>query len=275
MLPQNQFSPLFKIKRILLVLRCLLGFPLKAVNNNFNEFTFQPWIEFPRYALFLVFFFAPQIYNAYLFTAYSSYNNMFPATKEYFSEALGYTNLDIFIVMWFPWVCLLSTIFYMVSFKKNIGNINQVCLKMTNIKKILSDYFPASMESKIKSKRTTSFGLFISALLASLLTLVLYCASIHSTIHKFLLSIVSLTPIQLWIFTINVIISSCCWIYPTVSMSADLVTCVILEDMGNIFQRWETVLAFDQRIHDQNQFSVGNHTESKENKKSENKRYIL
>ena len=72
-----KFSPLYKIKRLLIILRWLLGFPYKTLNKSFDDFKFVPVLEYFRYGMYLCIFFACQIYiNFILMKVYKESNTM-------------------------------------------------------------------------------------------------------------------------------------------------------------------------------------------------------
>lgn len=272
MAPQS-FSPLFKIKKILLILRCFLGFPLKGGNEEFNEFVFRPVIEYPRYAVFIILYFGPQFYNLYVFTADNPSKNMIEISISYSEVALGYTALDLMIVMWIPIVCLTSATFYLISFKKKTSDINHICLEMTMVKELLSDVLIKTGDSNKKSKMNISLRLFISALIIWPVILVLYCGSMYLTMSTVFVNEVSFAQPQMWLVMINDLISSFCWIYPTIAMSADLVTCHILEEMGDIYLSWNNVLVVDLVVPDTDKYSVHHSVELKDKENSETQRY--
>ena len=112
------FSPLFRVKKILLILRWLLGFPLKARNQQFNEFKFYPILEYTRYATYLAIIFAANFYNMYSFMELAHLSNPLEVYKEYFITLLGFTMLDIFVIVTIPYITFISTAFYLNSFKK-------------------------------------------------------------------------------------------------------------------------------------------------------------
>ena len=48
-----QFSPLYRVRKVLIGLRWCFGFPLKATNIAFNDMVFEPCLEYARYFAFL------------------------------------------------------------------------------------------------------------------------------------------------------------------------------------------------------------------------------
>ena len=256
MLPSKEYSPLYKIKKTLLLLRFVLGFPLSAENFEFSEFSFRPWIECPRFFLLLIFFFSPQF--LFFSMAPDASRNVVGATQDYFTIALGYTALDIIIILWIPYVHLASTIFYTISFKNRTKEINQVCLEIIKVKTFLGDCFMEMNSKENKSNTRISLRLVVLAVLVALVTLLLYGFSIYLTMGA-IESAFYITRTQMWILVINNAIQSVCWIYPFMSISADLMTCHILEDMGNIYLNWNNVLKIDLKKQDTAQTSLDHH----------------
>ena len=72
-------------------------------------------------------------------------------------------------------------------------------------------------------------------------------------------SIFYLTETQMWILIINDTIQSFCWTYPFMSISADLMTCHVIEEMGNIYWNWNNVLEMDLKKRDVETTSLDKH----------------
>ena len=258
MLPSEILSPLSKIKRIISILRLLIGFPLKCHNGDLNKLTFNPWIEYPKYALYLMIFVVPHIYYLYVFSTIDSNRNVFETYITYMAESLGYSMLDTMIVMWIPSVCFTSTAFYMISFKNKAKEISKVCLEMSNVKEAVGELTVKSRDPKQKSKMTFSDTMFISMVLLSFLILILFIFSTCHSIDEFLSNYLSTSNSQLWLLKLSIVIYSCCWVYPTISMSADILTCHILKEMGDLYLSWSKALAFNDRIRNELEFSAEN-----------------
>ena len=133
---QHQFSPFFKVRRILLFLRWPFGFPLKAKNIAFNEFVFQPCLEYTRYSLYICCFFLTGFYLSYLPIKENNIESLLEA-KTKVMESHGYTLLDICVIYTIPYTTLMSSFFYFTSFKKAVTSISKVCSYLTSLNKEL------------------------------------------------------------------------------------------------------------------------------------------
>lgn len=199
--------------------------------------------------------------------------NVVKATQEYLTIALGYTALDIFIILWIPYVHLASTIFYTISFKNRTKDISQVCLEMTKVKTFLGNCLIETNSKENKSSTRISLRLVVLAVLVALMTILLYRSSIYLTMGT-IGSAWYMTRAQMWILVINNAIQSVCWIYPFMSISADLMTCHILEDMGKIYLNWNKVLKMDLKKQDMAQTSLDHHFMLNEGDNSRSERLI-
>ena len=258
MLSSEILSPLSKIKRIIFILRLLIGFTFKSHNNDFNKLIFNPWIEYPKYAFNMMIFFVPHIYYLYVFSTIDSNKNVFETYITYLAESLGYSMLDTMIVTWIPLVCFTSTAFYMISFKNKAKEISKVCLEMSNVKGAVGELTIKQREPKQKSKMTFSDTMFLSMVLLSLLILILFIFSTCHSMDEFLSKYLSSSNSQLWLLKINIVIYSCCWVYPTISMSADILTCHILEEMGDLYLSWNKTLVLNNKTCDELELSAEN-----------------
>ena len=248
MLSSEILSPLSKIKRTIFILRLLIGFPLKSHNEDFNILTFNPWMEYPKYALYSMIFLVPHIYYLYVFSTIDSNKNVFETYITYMAETLGYSMLDTMIVTWIPLVCFTSTTFYMISFQKQAEGISKVCLEMSNVKEAVGELTLKLREPKPKSKMTFSDTMLLSMVSLSLLILILFIFSTFQSMDEFLSNYLSSSNNQLLLLKLNIVIYSCCWVYPTISMSADILTCHILEEMGDLYLGWNKALAFNNKF---------------------------
>ena len=174
------------------------------------------------------------------------------------ADSLGYSMLDTMIVTWIPLVCFTSTVFYMISFKNKAKEISKVCLQMSNVKEALGEVTVKLREPKQYSKMTFSDTMFLSMVLLSLTVLILFIFSMWNSMDEFLSNYLSSSNNQLWLLKLNIVIYSCCWVYPTISMSADILTCHILKEMGDLYQSWNNALAFNNKVCNERELSAEN-----------------
>ena len=158
----------------------------------------------------------------------------------------------------------------MISFKKKCKEISQLCHEMASIKETIHEFSATVEEPKYESRVKIRYIMFIQVVVLSLVIFTLYVFSMCLTLDKLLLNISST---QLSIAKLNIAISSLCWIYPPISMSADILICNILKEMGDIILTWNKYLTIDYSIHTIIQFSSNDHTLLEDN--SRKHRYVL
>ena len=238
---EANFSPLFKARKILLILRCLLGFPLKAQHQELNEFKFCSFLEYTRYSIYLALIFVTNFYNIHLFMELSQLSNPVEVYKEYFTRILGFTTLDILVLTSMPYITWISTAFYLNSFKKMAANISHVCKFLTNLNKELHEAVHLQMTYKRNSKLRLSYKLFFFGAFCSILILLTYLTSFYIVMEA-VANEYPMSQAQKLTFSVSSIILAFCWIYPSMTMSADFIVCHILEETGDVYLIWNDLL---------------------------------
>ena len=238
---QDSFSPLYRIKRILIILRWCLGFPLKAKNIHYNELVFEPLLEYIRYLVFLFVFLISFSSLSCSIVRSNNLGSLFKRHKQYF-KSVGFTSFDILVAFTLPFVNMLSTFIYFYSFKKHSQSISKICLKLTNINKELNNLFESKNMSSTcisfsRSVRLISSGIII-AVLIQITQLILWLIAIKDGIFSRIL----VSDGEKVIATIALLIYNGCWVYPCIAMSADLITCHLLQEIGKAFEKWNHIL---------------------------------
>ena len=91
---ERSFSPFYKVKKELWVLRHIFGFPLIATNDGFDDFKFNPWLEIFRYLIFWILFCCSSSYGFY--TSYKCTNELNPMhSLEKVWGGIGLSFLDV------------------------------------------------------------------------------------------------------------------------------------------------------------------------------------
>ena len=240
------FSPLFRVRKILLILRWLLGFPLKAQNQQFNDFKFYPILEYARYAIYLAIIFAANFYNMYSFMELAHLSNPLEVYKEYFITLLGFTMLDIFVIVTIPYITFISTAFYLNSFKKMAENISRVCKVLTNLNKVLHQSVHLQTTYKKNTGLRLSYKLLFFGSFTSILVLIAYCGSLYIVMED-VATEYAMSQAHRWIFFVIAIVLGCCWVYPSMTMSADFIVCHILEETADVYLIWNGLLSLYKR----------------------------
>lgn len=234
---QSQFSPLFGVRKKLLILRWLLGFPLKPVNMAFNQFAFHPWLEYISFSIYVS---IPHIctgYQNFVHAKYQDVENPFLAFVKPLS-ATGLSALDLVIMVSMPFVNQIWATLYLVSFKKNAKDISKVCLYGTNINKELHSELAKINLIVNPSNHKKSTTLFVVG------CIIVTIASASGAI--FWLLIVSkydrILDAEIIAFCISSVIFNFCSNYPSIAVSADLLVCHLLCEVGHSFEKWRAIM---------------------------------
>ena len=241
-------SPLFRVRKLLMTLRWLLGFPLTVINNEFNEFVFKPVLEYARYALYLAFGCVIFGYSIYTLMKDNGSNNLFRAIQKQFAKVFGFTKLDVFITGTMQYVTLTSNTIHFVSFKKSANDLTRICLNLTNLDKDVCDLSEdnikvQSRKSWQQTKLPISIKLFIFEFAIGCMILASYSGALLSALEEGLLLTDHLDYLEQYIFVAACVTALLYFVFPTVSMSADLIICEILENTEKTFLRWHDILS--------------------------------
>ena len=135
----NTNSPLYEIQRPLKLLRWIGGFPIKAVDSSFSQFTFIPWLEYIRFCFLILVFVMEYIYlmvkvllydgNLYsVYTFYETNYNKFSASK-----------IDQFSTVFFNHITTISfSVVFILVFKSNASSISELCTDAKELKSMLN-----------------------------------------------------------------------------------------------------------------------------------------
>lgn len=174
-------------------------------------------------------------------------DNLLEALQENYNR-LGFTLLDIFVVIGMPFYNLISSIFYLASFRKEATRISKVCLHLTTLKKELYDLSDKEI-NKVKqsySKRSLKlvvFGIFFAGVFW-ILVVAMFIEIQEGLFNKLLVS-----NEDRFLYLVGLVIFPGCWIYPSIAISADFIICHLLDEIAETFSKWNSILKVyrDQR----------------------------
>ena len=251
---QRYCSPLFRIRKLLMTLRWLLGFPLTVTNNEINEFVFKPGLEYARYALYLAIGCVLSIYGIYTLMKDNGSDNLFRTIQKQFAKVFGFTKLDVFITGTIQYVTLTSNTIHFVSFKNLAKDLTKICLSLTNLNKDVYDLSEDNIKVQEKkswqrSKLSISIKLFIFEVSIGCMILASYSGALLSALNEGLLLTEHMEYLEQYMFVAVCVTAWVYFVFPTVSMSADLIICEILENAGNTFISWHDILiAYNEQL---------------------------
>lgn len=236
-----KFSPLFRIKKILLTLRFFLGFPLKPQNNEFSEFKFVPCLEYTRYSIYITIILVSHFHNFYSFMQIAQLSNPSEVYTEYFTRFLGFTMMDILVINSMPFIAWIATGFYLNSFKNIDSWINNICKTLSKLNKELHKSEILRTTNKRSGGMKLSHKLIIFGSMISIVAFVTYCAALH-VVMKAIANEHPMSQAETIRFILFNVIISYSWIYPVMTMSADLIVCHTLEETSEVYLIWNKML---------------------------------
>ena len=244
---QHRFSPLFRVRNILWILRWSFGFPLKAKNKAFNEFVFLPCLEYTRYAVYLCFFFLSFFCMTYPKMKANKLDNALEAVQQIYHR-LGFTLLDISVVIGLPLINLMSSAFYLASFRKEATRISKVCLHLTTLKKELYDMSDKEINQVKQSYSKRSLKLVVFGISFAGVFWILSVA-MFIEIQEGLFNKLFVSSEDIFLYLVGLVIFPGCWIYPCIAISADFIICHLLDEIAETFSKWNSILKVyrDQR----------------------------
>ena len=222
-------------------MRFFLGFPLKPQNNEFSEFRFYPCLEYTRYSIYIAIILVSHFHNFYYFMQIAQLNNPSEVYTEYFTRFLGFTMMDILVINSTPLIAWIATGFYLNSFKSMDSWISDICKTLSKLNKELHESEILRSTYKRSGKIRLSNKLIILGFMISIVAFVTYCAGLH-VVMKAIANEHPMSQADTMRFIFFNVIISYSWIYPVMTMSADLVVCHTLEETSEVYLIWNKML---------------------------------
>ena len=135
-LENRKFSPLFRVKNILFILRCVCGFPLTPTNEEFDHFEFRTWFETLKQVLYLASVAFTIGYMTFLHMKNKDTKNPFKAMIEDLSP-IGISSLDLGVVLTLPMTGCISNMMYFLSFKRHHLKLNKLFRLLRDVREKL------------------------------------------------------------------------------------------------------------------------------------------
>ena len=234
-----QFSPFYRVRKLLFVLRWTLGFPLKFKDATYSVLYFNPSLEFGRYCAFLTCFVVSISFVIFEVWKLNDLKSFVEAYHHYF-RSIGFTAYDSIAFHTTYYMSILSTTFYLLAFRNNASSISKICLRLAKAKKSLHQLRSQNRISRNKTRCVNSIRILISGVM---ITVLVHAAQIVGTytLNYGVLTTSTTSKVEKCLISIALIICHLCWTYPSIAMSADFVTCHLLDEIENCFKNWDKI----------------------------------
>ena len=194
-----------------------------------------------KYSLYVGSFFLAGFYISYKM----SDGNMLANPIKVIGKSMklfGFTPLDTVVFMSIPYINLVSSLFYFMSFKKEAARISKVCLCLTDLNKKLYELSDAAvaMPKQSPTKRALKLILLEACFVGfiSISTVLGWLVMLKEGVFKH----IGTSDVQTSIFLIVFGIGNFPYIYPCVAISADFMVCHLLKEVGETFSSLNTIL---------------------------------
>lgn len=247
MMEVKEFSPFYKIRRILWFLRWTLGFPLRAKDGSYSEFTFITWLECVRFCMMaccLSFFVIFSLISLTLFMDINmeQFKRFLISNMNFYSTS----TLDNSLAYLWPMIVFLTWLTYLIEFKSNLASINEFCANVGNIKAKMHAMIVKPEERRSKNlyrelechEKMLIYGMTLSILTSILLGT---WFGIH---YKTLLDEFFQDEFYTFIIILSFIFAfqSLFLLYGPISCASELVICQYINSLTDLFKTWRQIL---------------------------------
>ena len=246
-LEDHEFSPLYKVRKLLLIFRWSFGFPLRPINGKLTEFSFRPLWEYGRYSLYFFITSLLSLYMNYILMKLENTTNPLRAMQLTFNKR-GFSTLDLTIYLSVPIVSLSSSWFCLNSFRRGHDGINKISRYLTHIKKEL--YIAAGGNPHFTSYRPKSNYTYVFfALILVLVTLsgLLSTAFWYITLHDGR-SEQEVSKTDTIIFCLSMFLNWTLATYPVMSFSGDFLVCYLLEETKCTLDKFKMMVKLKRKL---------------------------
>lgn len=234
----NVFSPFFKVKKMIFILRLSLGFPLKPMNDAYNQFQFNYFFEFLRHAFYLCIFAGGFVFTLRVHIMRTGQWNPWLATVHDVS-LIGLTELDLAVLIAFQLANIFSNTCFFFSFKNSNLNLNNLVRYLTNLNEEIYD-ISESMNRTFTTNTKAPYTKLAATFILSLFSAGLY-ASCWSTV-LLAASTENLPKYENIAFGVVLFLMYAINIYPPMAASADFVVSHLVYETRDAFDKFKEMI---------------------------------
>ena len=149
------YSPLYKTRLTLKILRWTCGFPLQTKDESYTVFRFVTYIEIIR---LIIVFLILRIDSLYVVAVFLIYDGSLSSVHTFYEDAFNNLTtsrtVQITMFIWQSFV-LISLLAYIIAFKWNAESISLYCKKVSKVKSEMSTHLVRTTR-KNEQKRSCS-----------------------------------------------------------------------------------------------------------------------
>ena len=247
------FYPFYRIRRTLLFLRWILGFPLQAKDDAYSEFRFITWLECVRFLIMVVCLQFCILGIVIFLTLFYDTNleDMQKFLKENMDQ-FSTNSLDNYLAYLWPIIVQVSWLTHLMEFKFNVESINEFCSNVGTTKSKMNAMMVKNNEKRNKhscikverAEKMLIYGIILS--ISAAIMMGAWLGIHYNTFIKKLLQTQS---------SVIIIVLSCLFavqslflLYGPISMSAELVICQYINSLTDLFETWKQIIESDSTL---------------------------
>ena len=231
-------SPLYKLRRSLKILRCLLGFPLGVKDAGFTEFTFVPYVEFAKF-IFVTLSICLTLSPNFVVLVNVRNNATELEEMQRFFKHSGLSSFDIYVAIMFIPINLISLLCHFLSFKNSCTKLSDLCQAIDKTKKQMLDF---QIIQDTEQSLVTCDCYVETNNMRKITICNLACAICQTFSSYFILFNCQfgewLSLHEKILMIISYVVFMLRFGYPLMSATAEFIITTILNDITNVFEEW-------------------------------------
>ena len=266
----NKNSPLFAIRRPLILLRWILGFPLQATDATFSRFRFVTWMEYARFTVLILILLSDYQFWAIMFMIKDgNLDNLLEFYQTNYNK-LSVSKIDKVLPLIFTCNIIFSSILYLLTFKWNAKPISNLCQEISREKTKLCAMLSNHNEGKTSlcfrpkmeySTKTIMYGQLLNFLSSILWGLWIYLFLIYHLESAIFVNYKHFVQV---LYPILIVIQQLFMKFGPINCSAEIVVGQIVDSISDLYCYWsKVILCID--MNDQEQCIKSNHENNGQN----------
>ena len=243
----KEFSPFYKTRQTLLLLRWTFGFPLQAKDGSYLEFRFVTWLECIRFLIMVIFLNFCNLGMLLVLILFTDMN--LKEIQEFLKLNMDIysTNLlDNSLAYLWPMIVLMVWLGYFIMFRCNLDYINEFSSNVTAIKSKMSAMLVKTEKRLKKNKRMKLEApekLLIYGIILSTSTSILIGTWLGTHYEMFIKSYLhTQSNVPIVTFSILFAIQTLFLNYGPMSCASEIVICRYINSLTELFETFRQIL---------------------------------
>ena len=244
------YSPLYKTRHTLKILRWTCGFPLQTKDDSYTVFRFVTSIEIIRLIIVLLVLRTDYLYMIALFLIYDgSLSNVATFYEDAYNNFSASRTVQITMLIWQGFV-IISLLASIIAFKRNAESISLYCKEVSAVKSEMNSHLVRKARRKdqksccaIEGPEKTIIYQQAINLTASVLTGIWVYHFFVATMNTKLT--VNLGNSFTMVYPVLTAFLTFYLVFGPISCSVELIICQLINSLEGTFEEWIELLRFN------------------------------